>query len=127
MQDGIADPNQIGDFSAAVGVEFYDLTSDGLLDGDDLTEMLDNILGTALGDFNLDGLVNGDDLTAWQDDYGTLYDGGDFLDWQVNLGFSNMALAALQAASATVPEPASALLLSLALGYASLGRRRRRC
>lgn len=123
LQDGIADNTLGGTVTAAVGAEWYDLTSDGVLDAADLTEMLDNILGTALGDFNLDGFVDGKDFLEWQIASGSSFDGGDLADWEANYGFSNMA--PLAAASEAVPEPSSVLLLSLALGFASLGRRRR--
>ena len=122
MQDGIADNTLGGTVSASVGVEWYDLTSDGILDGDDLTEMLDNILDTALGDFNLDGLVDGKDFLEWQRAVGTIFDGADLADWETNYGFNNMA--PLAAASSAVPEPTSALLLSLAMTFAALGRHR---
>ncbi len=69
------------------------------------------------GDFNNDGSVDGDDLSQWEGDYGINggsdadtdgdSDGLDFLIWQQNANASGGSLAA---ASASVPEPTSALL-----------------
>lgn len=123
LQDAIVDPTLGGTVTAAVGAEWYDLTGDSALTAADVTELVEAILGTRLGDFNLDGNVDGIDLAIWESEYGTLLDGDDFLDWQRNAGFTNMA--PLSAASAVVPEPSSVVLLGLALSFTSLGRRRR--
>lgn len=70
------------------------------------------------GDFDEDGDVDGDDLTTWQAAYGVSgdadadedgdSDGVDFLIWQRNV--NNATIAA-------VPEPASAMLAVLAVGF----------
>lgn len=75
-------------------------------------------------DFNEDGFVDDLDLAQWEGDYGLndesdangdgLSDGLDFLVWQVQLGqFPPPAVTAIS----TVPEPASALLLLVALPW----------
>jgi hypothetical protein len=71
-------------------------------------------------DFNQDGNVDGLDLAEWQNAYGLTVgadadfdgdtDGADFLIWQRQYGQSSLPLVA--SSSATVPEPASLLLLA---------------
>jgi hypothetical protein len=88
------------------------------------------------GDFDGDGAVGGDDLGAWQAGFGMEgdgvdhadgdadddndVDGADFLLWQQDVG-----AAPARAAASSVPEPSSALLLSVAL-LAGMKQRRRR-
>ncbi len=115
LADGIADPTLGGTVSAAVGGEWFDLTGDATLTAADLTELVENILGTKLGDFDLDGDVDGRDFLTWQRGQGTLFDAGDLTDWQLNFGFSNMPLLA---SGTAVPEPAAVTMLLL--GTASL-------
>ena len=66
------------------------------------------------GDFNGDGAVDGADLQEWKDGFGGEYDGNDFLVWQRNYEGT---------AATAVPEPSSALMLSV-LGLATLCVRR---
>jgi hypothetical protein len=117
MEAAIADPTLGGQYTAAVGQEFYDLTGDNLLSSADLTELVGGILDTAPGDFDLDGDVDGADLTVFKAGFGTTFDGNDFLVWQRNLGFSNMATTA-------VPEPTAAALSLFALAAVAHCRRR---
>ena len=85
-------------------------------------------------DFDMDGAVNGADLTRWRDNFGTGLthmqgnadgdgdiDGRDFLIWQRHLGNP----ASNEAASALVPEPATALLLPAVSAGVAVHRRRR--
>ena len=82
-------------------------------------------------DFDLDGDVDSDDLDAWSAVFGTSAaadadhdgdsDGADLLQWQNQFGSG----VSPQGASRIVPEPSS-LLLWLAAGAGSCGRRRRR-
>jgi arabinogalactan endo-1,4-beta-galactosidase len=60
------------------------------------------------GDFNRDGLVDAADYTVWRDGFGTKYDEDDYLDWKTNFG-TNGGAGSSQLAS--VPEPASIVLL----------------
>ncbi len=86
---------------------------------------------------NFDGntVVDGGDLSIWKNNFGATgqtsnangdangngtVDGGDFLLWQQQFGATVGAAAAVTSA----PEPAAALLATIALGAASLGRRR---
>ena len=69
------------------------------------------------GDFNDDGKVDGRDFLAWQrGDSPTSLSATDLMDWQQNYGMGALV------ASVSVPEPTSALLLTL--GLATLVRRR---
>jgi hypothetical protein len=68
-----------------------------------------------LGDFDFDGDVDGRDFLVWQRNPAV----GDLSDWQTNYG-----VGALTAASTAVPEPASAMLVAVAVvAEISLGRR----
>ncbi len=61
-------------------------------------------------DFNQDYRLDSEDLDLWQADFGASTDGVSFLDWQQNL---NPAAGAASAAT-SIPEPASALLATIA-------------
>lgn len=75
---------------------------------------------TGIADFNDDGYVDSGDLTLWQNEFGTTYDGSDFLNWQRQFtGGPNPLASAVQ-----VPEPASLAILALfAVSLASFFRR----
>jgi hypothetical protein len=88
------------------------------------------LLAPVLADFDEDGDVDGDDLVEWQCDFGSNAmsdadgdgdsDGDDFLTWQQQLGSGVLAVAA----TAAVPEPATAFPLLLgAFVAASFARR----
>jgi len=97
---------------------------------------------TPFADFTHDDRVDAADAAAWIGAYGTNAggdangdedsDGGDFLNWQRQLGDempsmeSFAALAALSSgpAASSVPEP-STLVLRLGMGLGGIGRRRR--
>ena len=85
------------------------------------TILIDNYSLTAAsigGDFDFDGNVDGADFLLWQHDMNV----GDLADWQANFGANSVVLSA-----AAVPEPASAILLVMALGTLALaGYRRKR-
>lgn len=92
----------------------------------------------AAGDFNLDGSVDGADYLAWQRSFGSsvavagagadgnrngVVDAGDLAVWKSNFG-----LAGSDAATATVPEPASYVVASTLLSLGFFSRRlRSRC
>ena len=61
---------------------------------------------TLAGDFNLDGTVDGLDFLAWQRDPAI----GDLADWQSNYGSSALSLTA-----SSVPEPNTAVIVTLAV------------
>lgn len=81
-------------------------------------------------DFNNDGKVNGADLTAWKLAFGQgpgadanndmKTDGADFLIWQRQFGSGVTA----EATVAAIPEPASAALLTLAIGATAMSAMR---
>jgi hypothetical protein len=98
-----------------------DANGDGTVDSDDLAIWEDQYGTTLFGaDFNKDGNVDALDLAQWKGDYGLNAfsdadgdgdsDGNDFLIWQRQYGQSPPL-----AASHAVPEPASWMLLLLAL------------
>jgi uncharacterized lipoprotein YddW (UPF0748 family) len=62
------------------------------------------------GDFDQDGDVDGRDFLEWQRGYGTLYDDMDLANWKNNFGYQLSSTF-----TATVPEPAMAVLLIPAL------------
>jgi hypothetical protein len=74
---------------------------------------------TIPGDFDGDFDVDAADLPIWKAGYGTTHTGADFLAWQRNLG-------RVVGISAPVPEPASAVCLSIALASYVGARRKRR-
>jgi hypothetical protein len=74
--------------------------------------------GPIQGDFDEDGDVDQADLTKWKNEFGTNFDGNDFLAWQGNYGFGVPATPT----SAAVPEPAACLLALI--GLPMLRRRR---
>ena len=67
------------------------------------------LASTYAGDFDFDGDVDGFDFLEWQRGFGDIYDSGDLEDWEANYGM----VASLVAASASVPEPTSLVLLGL--------------
>jgi hypothetical protein len=94
---------------------------------------------TLAADFDGNGHVDAADLAAWKIGMGIAsgaekdqgdangdgaVDGADFLTWQREFG---MGPPQTLSAVASVPEPSAALLLAMALGVASFGRRRSRC
>ena len=83
--DGIVDSEDIDALYSAIDAglteDRYDLDSSGTVDSDDVTYLVETILGTWFGDANLDGKVDAQDLNAiginWTSD-GTLWASGDF-------------------------------------------------
>ncbi len=92
-----------------------------------ISNIQDNVFFTFLeADFNEDGRVDSADLAVWQSSYGNNgaadadwdgdSDGKDFFIWQQQFGSGSTNLVA---AATAVPEPATLLLLSLAVaGFA---------
>jgi len=78
------------------------------------------------GDYNGDGAVDAADYTKWRDGLGTLYTAGDYTTWRTNFGRRSGTAASAPGAAgrivATVPEPASMLVLLAALGCTSCRR-----
>lgn len=75
-------------------------------------------IGSLPGDFNNTGAVNGADLVAWNNGFGTTYNGGDFLTWQRHFTGGGAANG--------VPEPAGAALAIMAMAVAAAKARLRR-
>ena len=117
--------------------EWYDLTGEwpAELNGDDVDELVTNVLGTNFGDANLDGKVGIADLGALADNYGLEVGAGwaqgDFSgDGKVGIAdlgalADNYGLGG-QAGAGRVPEPMMLSLLAPAAWLALFGRRARR-
>ncbi|TWT92914.1 hypothetical protein Pla108_40540 [Botrimarina colliarenosi] len=78
------------------------------------------------GDFNGDGVVDAADYTVWRDD--PSFTPADYADWQANYGSTTVtgSFAGTESPAGTgVPEPASALLVSLIVVGACYSTRRR--
>ncbi|WP_442484960.1 hypothetical protein [Aeoliella sp. SH292] len=115
--------------AAAAGSDLvftYSLSSGDIVEGT-IEYFYEEVMGLP-GDFNLDGKVNLADYTVWRDNLGAANDGGlngngnnlgtvdgaDYALWKQNFGTTSGSLAA-SSAGQQVPEPAGALLVTLAL------------
>jgi hypothetical protein len=74
------------------------------------------------GDFNEDGIVDAADYTVWRDGFNTVYDEMDYFVWRSNFGEGVAGAGAT--APHSVPEPASMVMLVVAMVSCSLRRRR---
>jgi hypothetical protein len=90
-----------------------------------LDATFDNVSATAVpeprlvGDYNQNGTVDAADYVVWRTGLGTTYTQTDYDVWRANFGQSAGSGAALPSAeplSAAVPEPASFVLLMMAVG-----------
>ncbi|MEM6331807.1 MAG: glycosyl hydrolase family 28-related protein [Planctomycetota bacterium] len=127
--DGDIDADDIDLLVANYGNPDFDLTDDGATDAADLTELVENILGTYLGDANLDGAVDTADLAILAANFATSARGwsvGDF-NGIAGVGTPDLAILASSFGStsspviALVPEPAACSAVALA-GAALLRR-----
>ena len=80
-------------------------------------------------DFNNDGTVDAADYVVWRNGLGTTYDENDYGVWRTHFGASlgpgsGSALPSAESLSAAVPEPATLILMTLAVVGWCLGRRR---
>jgi hypothetical protein len=135
--DGDIDADDIDLLMANLGGDpaVYDLTNDGVVDQDDVDEWVFNIvpigenIGTVYGDFNLDGEVNAGDLALLATNYGTVGDWG----WATgdgngdgNVDAGDLAMLATNYGTVVHPVPEPVTLSLLAVGGATLLRRRSR-
>ncbi|MEM7680427.1 MAG: hypothetical protein AAF288_00575 [Planctomycetota bacterium] len=115
----------LGDY---LGVDGFDLDGDADNDADDLTFLVETVLGTNFGNANLDTVVDLLDFDALAANFGAKdagWAGGDFNGDQFTdlLDFDALASNFGAVNPAAVPEPASILLAAPALWL--VGRRRR--
>ncbi|MEQ9461732.1 MAG: peptidoglycan-binding protein [Phycisphaeraceae bacterium] len=106
---------------------YFDLTGDGVVDGDDLDELVWNEFGTVYGDANLDGGVDLIDLSSLAGGFGLAdlgWGGGDFnADGMTDL-IDLSLLAGNFGGGQGVPEPVGQLAFVLAT---TMLRRKPRC
>jgi hypothetical protein len=79
------------------------------------------------GDFNLNGIVDAADYAVWRKGLGTTYNANDYNVWRAHFGQtagSGSLTVSRSPSQVTVQEPASALLLMLAIAIRSCGERR---
>ncbi|MEM6333838.1 MAG: M14 family zinc carboxypeptidase [Planctomycetota bacterium] len=122
-EDGDVDIDDIDLLLANLGDPAFDLTGNGITNNADVTELIENILGTAFGDANLDQQVNTADLailaanfedptSSWaQADYNGdgIVNTADLAQLAANFGFDGTG--AVLANAALVPEPGTLALL----------------
>lgn len=122
-----------GDFGGYLS--FSSNSGGALYDNLKITAFEDRMLGLA-GDFNGDGTVDAADYTVWRANLGAAdesslngngsgsggVDEADFNLWRTQYGQAS----GLAAASATVPEPSTVLLIVMGLAATAMGRRNRR-
>jgi len=78
----------------------------------------------ATGDFNNDGMVNASDYVTWRNGLGTTYTPNDYSVWKSHFG---QTIGSGSSSTATVPEPATAVLLLCAAMGLARRREARRC
>lgn len=122
-----------GDFGGYLS--FSSNSGGALYDNLKITAFEDRMLGLA-GDFNGDGTVDAADYTVWRANLGAAdesslngngsgsggVDEADFNLWRTQYGQASGSAAA----SATVPEPSTVLLIVMGLAATAMGRRNRR-
>ena len=84
---------------------------------------LTSVPGTLTGDYNNNGIVDAGDYVIWRKDPNRTQ--AQYDAWRANFGKPPGSGAGMSAISATVPEPASVLLLLCSASIASCGRLRR--
>ena len=113
-----------------------DLNVDGIVDIDDVTMLIDDLVRTGRGDFNLDRSVNGLDFLLWQSNNGSgpnaLFSGADanldgfvndldLTEWIDSFGSYGSA-GSLVSLTAEVPEPSGGVLSIGCLAFYLLRR-----
>jgi hypothetical protein len=91
------------------------------------TGMLTVIGPELAGDFNGDAVVDSADYVVWRKGLGTTYTQDDYVSWRANFGQtvgSGAKLSSAELMSATVPEPMTLVLLTVAAAGWYLRQRR---
>ncbi|MCI0332978.1 MAG: hypothetical protein L0228_07120 [Planctomycetes bacterium] len=76
------------------------------------------------GDFNHDGVVDTADYVVWRKSMGS---GPEYMIWSENFGRTMNGGRSISTANSPVPEPATIFMLTSAIIFRSIGRRRRVC
>jgi alpha-amylase len=128
-QDGVTNGADVATLHSNFGMSTWlnDLNVDGTVDVADVNTLITELVRTTHGDFNLDRVVDGTDFLIWQRGVGVagarfdqgdaglngVVSGDDLAIWKSTYGTAGPVTAT--AASAAIPEPATATLLYLAV------------
>ena len=121
--DGILQANGLSGLTGATFGDFFTVTGTHLMDNYTLTSKIGGV--GLVGDYNSNGTVDAADYVVWRNGDSPDDTQAGFDVWRANFGRTSAGGAALSggAAAAAVPEPATLLLVAMAIAAGLLRRR----